>query len=369
MPESFGTGPIMFVPVDQVKQLLKEISEAFKVEVKIPRFPFVVPFYDDKTPQPVFLGTSHNREEMNDIKNTIPDPAPDHGECPLDASPEIKSSFQKWHDKCLQVQQATKKSKSGSKKKNGGLQASFPEKCDQLKRAQRYFGLRPRMKSVDDVKGLTWSQREDLMQEQLNHQLTIEFFNTQEVAPYKFDGQPVIISIDVESYERNHSLITEVGVSTLDTMDLIDVSPGKGGEQWTKLIRSRHFLINGRENLVNHDFVHGCPESFHFGVSERVDLDLVADAVDSCFEWPFSVQYKHDGKINRKSDYSGVQDMGKLSVHEDLLSTQNGPRDRNLIILGHDIDGDITYLSNLGSVIFGRSMVSSDMPMHKSKYN
>src|SRR5262249_34998073 len=99
----------------------------------------------------------------------------------------------------------------------------------------------------------------------------------------------------VEAYERAHNLITEIGVSTLDTLDLVSIPPGPGGKNWISQIRSRHFRIQGREHLVNKDFCTGNPEAFQFGNSEFIKLSEAPARVDSCFEWPFSVEYKHAG--------------------------------------------------------------------------
>lgn len=69
----------------------------------------------------------------------------------------------------------------------------------------------------------------------------------------------------MESYERNHNLITEIGIATLDTADIIDVAPGQGGVNWFEHIRARHFRVKEYSNLINTEFVTGCPDRFEFG--------------------------------------------------------------------------------------------------------
>lgn len=71
--------------------------------------------------------------------------------------------------------------------------------------------------------------------------------------------------VDVEAWERSHSLVTEVGLAILDTEDIEDTTPGKNGENWFSSIEAHHFRIKERRHLVNRAFVKGCPEAFDFG--------------------------------------------------------------------------------------------------------
>lgn len=71
--------------------------------------------------------------------------------------------------------------------------------------------------------------------------------------------------IQVEAYERDKKLITEIGISTLDTDDLKTLVPGKGGINWLSAIRARHFRINEYKHLQNFEFVAGCADKFEFG--------------------------------------------------------------------------------------------------------
>lgn len=149
-------------------------------------------------------------------------------------------------------------------------------------------------------------------------------------APHAFDEDAVIIAIDVESFERAHHLITEVGVATLDTRDLLDVPPGRVGEEWHKHIRGRHFRIIEHKHLNNTDFVRGCADRFEFGTSEFVSLANMPHFLASCFNEPFS-------KVPDVQDFPALGD----SVGPET------PK-RKIILLGHDIDQDINYLRKLG---------------------
>ncbi len=404
-PYTLSAKPILLVPLSQVEQLITEIGDTFKVPVAVPRHPFTLTFYRDGTPQPKYLGTSRSRTEAGDLQNAIPSASPDHGECSDNASPEVKSRFDAFRQKCADAVAASKK-KSTVAKKTKPEDPLLPNTnwYAQLRRAQRYMGLRPKSGKVSAPDpSLSWADQENFRLDQLKKEhIVLDPFDANESAPHPFEKEPVIISIDVESYERNHDLITEIGVSTLDTLDLVDIPPGLHGRNWAVQIRSRHFRIRGRENLVNRDFCVGNPNSFYFGTSEFVELSDAPNKVDKCFEWPFSVQYKHPG--SQESSHGGSANLDTKAPEDRAISTrfggvttgptnseqnyankaavasileeigdedaikhaldlnrsssrdpeelQRGPKDRNVLLLGHDIISDLEYMKILGSKIF-----------------
>ena len=85
-------------------------------------------------------------------------------------------------------------------------------------------------------------------------------------APFDPEDSVIFICVDVESFERDHNLITEIGIATLDTADLATISPGKGGINWMSAIRARHFRIKEYEHLKNQEFIQCCAEYFQFGL-------------------------------------------------------------------------------------------------------
>lgn len=167
-------------------------------------------------------------------------------------------------------------------------------------------------------------------------------------APYPFERQPVLIAFDVEAWEIDHRAITEVGISTLDTMDIIDLPPGKDGENWFGKVRHRHFRIEEYKHLVNHERIHGCPERFEFGQSEFVSLTDAAPAIASCFREPFS------RKITRKElETSWVEAIAnaepKAETAADESEQAKSPKlKRTLVLIGQQPEGDIRYLVKLG---------------------
>jgi hypothetical protein len=390
-----------------------EIGRKLKVDVSVPAFPFTLAFRDDGTPQPKFLGTSDSRDEAADLQSSIPFPSADHGECPIGASTALEKSYKDFKEMCQDAMIASKKKGAALKKrKEDDRLLNVGDISKQLRRCQTYLGLRPRAGQVHEPDpSLSWYEQEDLRAKQLKEaRIILDPLNVNTPTLHPFEKEPVLISIDVEAYERAHNLITEIGVSTLDTLDLVGIPPGLGGVNWINQIRSRHFRIKGREHLVNRDFCPGNPDAFQFGRSEFIDLGEAAEKVDGCFKWPFSVQFKHvgivdpwatpslepnNGNINEPSargvstdsEFGGVnigpsnheQDEANRAAVESVLNGQGDPiaikraidlskasstnpetlqrgsKDRNILIVGHAIGGDLDFLRDIGSKIFSRS--------------
>ncbi|KAJ9620758.1 hypothetical protein H2204_012168 [Knufia peltigerae] len=369
-PVSLSSKPIILLPFAQVQKLITEIGEAFKIEVSVPDFPFTLKFFDDNTPQPQFLGTSKSRDQFTNLQNSIEMPSESHGECPAKASLCEKQQLSAFRKKCQDALAANTKSggkSTTSKKKEDDRLLSVHDFNAQLRRLQRYFGLRAKSsKSPHPDVHSSWTSEQEVHQVQQD-KIVMGHLKVGDVAPYAFEKEPVFVSVDIESYERAHELITEVGISTLDTLDLIDTPPGENGKNWINCIRSRHFRIRDHAHLVNRDFCVGNPDAFQFGRSEWITLQQAPTEVDNCFKWPFSVQFKHVGLEDpwKTSDTTSTSSKspqardGKPVVADDSVDAgqdpqllQRGPKHRNVILVGHDIRSDLQYLRVLGSKIF-----------------
>ncbi|RMZ87189.1 hypothetical protein DV736_g5584, partial [Chaetothyriales sp. CBS 134916] len=315
-PASASNQPILLLPYNQVKALMDEISTTFNIEVSVPPGPFTMSFFDDGTPQPVFLGRTTCRADINDLQDSIPARPQGYGEPRPNASEALK------HKKATNNKQNVENDRF--------LRTQDLNK--QLHRVQRYFGLRPEPYQLQHPPPeMSWEEQSVFIEEEEKKAaMTLERLDLGKAVPHHFLAQPIIVAIDVESYERAHEIVTEVGVSTLDTLDLVGRQPGKNGELWMQHIRSRHFRIKGREIYVNRDFCIGDGDAFDFGQSEWVDLDKIGDVIDSCFEWPFSAPLCKDG----------------------TTFMQKGSRERTMLLSGHALHGDLTYLSKLNSAVF-----------------
>jgi hypothetical protein len=300
----------------QVHGLLAEINTHLKLSLRITdqqrEEGLVTSFPDHPRCLPRYLGRSHSREEYDNMA----DNAPNHmfraaGEA---AHPELLpptlEEFKQLMDDLLEVQKAKNKATKAKKQQERlGKQKSM---VDQFKRAQRYLGLRP---SVKDGELSTSSP---------------PAIDSCLPAPYPFDESVVFVCVDVESYERAHHKITEVGVATLDTRDLSGVAPGVDGEEWRKKIKARHFRIKEHRHLRNGQFVSDFADGFLFGESTFVPLNEAAQHVAACFHAPFGAHHPNDPEGN------------------ELMSDVDLDEKRNIIFLGHDTLGDVRYLQQLG---------------------
>lgn len=357
-----------------MKHLIQEINLAFKTEIGCPPDPFSVSFFDDGTPQPKHLGISRCRDDVAAMQASIPPWPGNSTEClenwPQDAAQHLSalelsgSDVGSWRSMTDAGRKPTERSLADFKAKierilasaKRGKQAAKQKKMadrllqqqdwvKQLKLAQCYFGLRPRaMERLAPYAASSPSQQQGQREKDLPaSSMLLDPLDTSKPVPYAFESNPVIVCVDVEAYERDHGRITEIGVSTLDTLDLAGLAPGKGGENWIAHIRSRHFRIRGREHLENRDFCPGNANNFRFGTSEWVAVNMAATAIDQCFEYPFSAQFQHQKRNGADSADSGLS--------SGLSEAQKGPKKRNVIFLGHDIRNEFEYLRILGSRI------------------
>ena len=187
----------------------------------------------------------------------------------------------------------------------------------QVKRTQQYLGLytarAPTAGSIEAVcsnlDGLTVSPR--VVEEDSGRLIHGDL----QSPPNDIDTMVILISVDIEAFEFNQNLITEIGISTLDTVDLLGLQPGAKGSNWTAKIRSRHFRIQEHSHHLNKVHVEGCPDKFDFGQSEWISKQDMVSVLWRCFN-------------PSRSPYSS----GTCKV----------------VLVGHDVAADIKYLKESG---------------------
>ncbi|KAK1824948.1 hypothetical protein LTR12_000743, partial [Friedmanniomyces endolithicus] len=317
--DHYHTGrPTTFVPEHQLQALIDEINQAFpeahiSLTEELREDGLVVNL--DSLPdelRPLSLGRTSSREQYDLLISTIPYPSQPTGTMP------DERSLQAFKD-MIDTMVGLGKAKSKAKKKANQQVAvqRRQEMSKQVSRAQHYLGLLPKRK-------------DGLLSGMTNLAVSPVDLNSPALNPFEQDV--VIIAVDVEAYERSPKTITEVGVATLDTRDLRGEATGPNGEKWFKHIRGRHFRVAEYKNLRNHEFVEGCPDKFRaeFGTSEFVPKDDLPSMLTSCFHQPFS---KRD------------------DAHTDSTAEEK----RTIVLLGHDINQDITYLHSIGFSVLNRS--------------
>ncbi|KAJ4289697.1 hypothetical protein N0V90_011026 [Kalmusia sp. IMI 367209] len=303
--------PLILVRESQFEDLLKEINSGLKLELKITNQQreegLVSRFPDHPRCQPRYLGRSHSRDEYETMVDQVPNAgvrAPGEPSPPL-LDGQTLEDFKQMIQESWEVQKA--KSKASKEKKKVERLARQKVFADQFKRAQRYLGLRPNL-TEQPAPG------------------PLPAVDCSLPVPFPFDRSVVFVCVDVEAWERDHHKITEVGVATLDTRDLVDFAPLTDGQDWRSKIRARHFRITEHAHLVNSDFVSGCPDHFYFGQSEFVSLRDAPAMVAACFKPPFCAR---PGQVPK-------------------LAVIDSDEQRNIIFLGHDTLGDVKYLQKLG---------------------
>jgi hypothetical protein len=314
------TNVLVLVRETQFQDLLKEINNHLKLRLKITDSQreegLVVRFPDHPACLPRYLGRSHSREQYDNMASNAPDSAfraaGQRPHAPPDSG-TLEQFKQTMEDLWDAQKNKTKAKKAAKQTERSGRQASM---VNQLKRAQRYLGLR-----ASEPIGQTSSAS------------IPRSIDTSSAAPFDFEQSVVFICVDVESYERAHHKITEIGIATLDTRDLADIAPGKDGEAWRISIKARHFRIKEHRHLVNLEFVHGDPDGFEFGESTLVSLEEAPSYVAACFHHPFGAH----------SSNTAEEAMVNIALrHVDFAEK------RNLVILGHDTLSDVQYLQKLG---------------------
>jgi hypothetical protein len=228
---------LILVRETQFQALLKEINDHLKLGLKITDSQreegFVVRFPDHSACLPRYLGRSHSREQYDNMASNAPDSAfraageRAHGPPNSGTLEQFKQRMEDLWD----AQKNKNKAKKAAKKiERIGRQASM---VDQLKRAQRYLGLR-----ASEPIGQTSATGAPLS------------VDTSSAAPFDFEQSVVFICVDVESYERAHHKITEIGIATLDRhgISLTEhlATTVKHGEQ-----ASKHVIFESRSTGIS----------------------------------------------------------------------------------------------------------------------
>lgn len=264
------------------------------------RLGVLLPFVEDGTPQPQYLGRSKSRETKDNLERSIPVPL-EYPSRPAGSSRAFDRSFSAFKAKMEAAIDATRRKNNAAKGKRQRTQAQKLRSWNRgLKRTQCYLGLRPRLprgNKESEIQGDTsWEAEQQADKElELKNGAILEPLDLEDPAPCIFVDEPIFICVDVEANEKHREQITEIGVSTLDTLDLTAIPPGEGGCNWLSRIRSRHFRISEYSTVTNSEFVHGCPDKFEFGESEWVTIGNSARVVDSCFRPPYSGNAAYHG--------------------------------------------------------------------------
>ncbi|KAL8863540.1 MAG: hypothetical protein Q9178_000221 [Gyalolechia marmorata] len=331
--------PLILVPAAEVQALFDDIKKELRLLVYFPHEEqepgFLLSFTEEGSPRPRYLGRFDLQHSLDDMEAKIPPYTyEDNGE--QRTGDRSFAAFKKKMEAAIEAtKQKSKHQRDRKKKERIGTKQAW---CEQLKRAQCYLGVRPRMKEpsmpnpMQDPSIPPRELERAMRKYQISRGLELPDLIVSEPAPFAFEDKVVFICVDVEAYEKDNRPITEIGISTLDTNDLDGLPPGECGKAWMRKIRARHFRIKETAHLHNSEYVAGCADSFEpdFGVSEWISFKEAPQVIASCFRPPYSHPFDH--------------------VRSDSPTVINGtdaPK-RRLILVGHDIKMDIDYLRKLG---------------------
>jgi hypothetical protein len=171
-----------------------------------------------------------------------------------------------------------------------------------------------------------------------------------------FDREkPILVAIDVEAWEKDQNRVTEIGIATLDTAkippvselptlsmahldldNLPDTMPKTRASAICDLIQCRHLRIQDNKSFRNGLWVADAADKFDFGESEWVRLADVPAILGSAL---------------RFYDENGVK--------------------RKIIIVGHDVKQDFSYLRITGYDVWNIKdlEVIDTTSMHKAVFD
>ncbi|OIW33253.1 hypothetical protein CONLIGDRAFT_165664 [Coniochaeta ligniaria NRRL 30616] len=265
---------ILLVPTSQFEHLLDVINEKLGISLTIPGNNnaelFKVTFGMGGAPLPRFLGRSTSFEEFEALKRNLPlwNPEDDIQHISIMAQDDFLELLKR-------IQTFSKGTKSKKSEKNRIKRIQDHKSWGKsVKRLQRYLGIRKEASDVPAMEKLSIAD---------TRVAKVPAVDVQVVA--KPERGVVFVSIDIEAFEFNQDIITEIGVAVFDTLDIGNRPPGDNGKDWFPLIRGHHFRIKENAWATNRVHVDGHAEKFDFGKTVFVENSrikkLVANIIDN----------------------------------------------------------------------------------------
>jgi hypothetical protein len=312
IPKSLDVKPFLLIPTEQAQTLLDEINSGLDISMTLTgpdKEGLVLEFNNDQLPKPEFIGQTSTAKQKDRLVAALPKPAELWGEWSNQVEPWILKEYEEMIQASLATMKIGKAAQKAAQKKarQEKRKATNNKLMQCLGRMQACFGLRPALQP-------------NIVQPSFdNGQLgPIDILSP---ARFKFQDMPIFISLDTEWME-GCGLLTEVGISILDTRKLQGVVPGDFGHMWLSQIRSRHLRIYEYRHHVNMKYQEGCPNDFHHGKSEFVLDDDIARIVDFAFR------------------------------HPPILSVDQEMQKRTIILVGLNLKHDILLLQRKNSEVF-----------------
>ncbi|KAK4106876.1 hypothetical protein N658DRAFT_414096 [Parathielavia hyrcaniae] len=263
-PPDMGMKPVVLVPTYQFEHLLQVVNAKLDTQLTIPpgrnEERFRMSFGLGNAPRPRFLGRSESARTFLDLVKAIPEPHPDD-----DLSKATQLGLEEFRKLIKRSRADRKRGKRSDRNRSKRIKA-HQDWGRSVKRVQRYLGLRGRTAGDGNVVGKLAALDLDMP--------TVD----------EPEGFVLFVAIDIEAWEENQDLVTEVGIAMLDTTEIQGVAPGEGGQKWFPHIRGRHIRVKENSWVMNSRYVRGCADAFDFGTSEFLLLSqvepLITDLID-----------------------------------------------------------------------------------------
>lgn len=260
----FQRDPLILVPTAQFEHFLDGANAHLGTSLNIPKNGrnsemFRAVFGELGLPRPRFVGRMTMESTYKDIKNALGNADDDYKQY---NAPNLQYFKEKMNEIYRFLQSSRRAKKHPEKKRQDRIQTQKTWGRT-TKRVQRYLGLRTR--TAYDRDECKWVYRKFVLMPVLTSTAADKNWNINLAPPFRNEWSVRFVCVDVEAYERNHSIVTEIGIAMLDTDDVIGVAPGEKGRNWFPLIETHHLRVKEVSDLANHEFVKGCPEHFDFG--------------------------------------------------------------------------------------------------------
>ncbi|KAK4157964.1 hypothetical protein C8A00DRAFT_29034 [Chaetomidium leptoderma] len=261
-PPEMNRKPVMLVPTYQFEHFLDVVNAKLETRFTIPpgrnEERFMMTFGMGNSPRPRFLGRSDNSESFRALHKAIPAPHED------DNLAKATSLGLDEFKQLLNKTRADRKKEKKSDRNRPKRIKAHQEWGRSIKRVQRYLGLRGRV-------------TDDAADKLANLDLNLSMVEDPE-------NSVLFVAIDIEAWEQNHDLITEVGIAILDTAEIKNIAPGNDGQNWFQHIDALHIRVKENSWAVNRRYVHGCPDYFNFGTSEFTQGNLIEPLIKNLID-------------------------------------------------------------------------------------
>jgi DNA polymerase III epsilon subunit-like protein len=245
----------------------------------------------------------------------------------------------------------------------------------QLKLAQKYLGLRPVLVQVpadplanpnlDHVH----TDLKKFLSERRSNVLQLPPVDENEVAPFPFHHQVRLVCLDVEAWEKNRKIITELGVAVLDTNDTALVPPGSNAINWQSLVHAKHYRIYEYEHLTNTTYVahtEGYTPKFRYGESETIRQGELVTVLHDLFH-VFSPENELRDVIVVGHDIRSDIDLLNLSSHDiKQIPTVKGTLDSQALWRAINPPGAVQSQSSLKHLLISLGISFSTVDLHNA---